>query len=482
MGNSIFKNLSYNVFLQVVLMILPLVSIPFVSRILGPEGIGAYSYTLSLTQYFIIIGSLGLALYGSRQIAYTRDHPETMAKTFWSILGLRILTTTIALFVYYILFWNTQDLYALRMVQSIHIIASMFDITWLFVGLEDFKRIVTRNLFIKLIGLALIFMLIRTQEDVLLYTLINLGMSVSSSLIMWIYVPKLVQKVKVQWSDVQEHVKPALHLFIPQIASQVYVLLDKTMIGLLSSIEQVGFYTQAERIVKAVLELITALGTVMLPRMSNIFAKGDHDQMKTYLNSSLKAVTYVSLPMFIGIVGVAPEFVPWFFGPGYDSVILIMQMLASILLFVSLSSVLGVQFLIPSNRVNEFTFSIVLGAIVNIILNSVLIPRYGAVGAVIGTFSAEASVMLSQFLILRSTIDFKSYFRSLSRYGLSVLLMFLSVRGVAFMGKASAQVTIFQATTGVLVYLVSLSILKEEMNSKAIGILRNVFNRIVSHH
>ena len=482
MGNSIFKNLSYNVLLQVVLMILPLVSIPFVSRILGPEGIGAYSYTLSLTQYFIIIGSLGLALYGNRQIAYTRDHPETMAKTFWSILGLRILTTTIALIAYYLIFWNTQDLYALRMVQSIHIVASMFDITWLFVGLEDFKRIVTRNLFIKLIGLALIFMLIHTQEDVLLYTLINLGMSVSSSLIMWLYVPKLVKKVKVQWSDVQEHVKPALHLFIPQIASQVYVLLDKTMIGLLSSIEQVGFYTQAERIVKAVLELITALGTVMLPRMSNIFAKGDHDQMKAYLNTSLKAVTYVSLPMFIGIVGVAPEFVPWFFGPGYDQVVLIMQMLASILLFVSLSSVLGVQFLIPSNRVNEFTFSIVLGAIVNIMLNSLLIPRFGAVGAVIGTFSAEASVMFSQFVILRSTIDFKSYFLSLSRYGISVLLMFFSVRGIALFGQATAQTTIFQALSGALVYLISLSILKEEMNLKALGIVRNLLNRIVSHH
>lgn len=482
MGNSIFKNLSYNVLLQVVLMVLPLVSIPYVSRILGAEGIGAYSYTLSLTQYFIIIGSLGLALYGNRQIAYTRDHPETLAKTFWSILFLRILTTSIALGVYYVLFWNAKDFYVLRMVQSIHIIASMIDVSWLFIGLEDFKRIVTRNLLVKLIGLAFIFTVIKTKDDVLLYTLINLGMSVFSSLIMWLYVPKLIQKVKIEWKDIQTHLMPALHLFIPQIASQVYVLLDKTMIGLLSSIEQVGFYTQAERIVKAVLELITALGTVMLPRMSNIFAKGNHDQMVDYLNTSLKAVTYVALPMFIGIVGVAPEFVPWFFGPGYEPVILIMQMLASILLFVSLSSVLGVQYLIPANRVNEFTFSIVTGAIVNVIINYSLIPQWGAVGAVIGTFSAEAAVMLTQFFILRNTIRFGSYLASVLRYGISVLVLFSGVRIIGSILSTSPQTTLIQVAVGASFYILTLTLLREEMNLKALTTLKNIFMKLSSYH
>lgn len=477
MNNSILKNLSYNVILQIVLMILPLVSIPFVSRVLGNEGIGIYSFTLSLTQYFIILGSIGLALYGNRQIAYTRDDKELMSRTFLAILILRVLTTSVALIVYYVMFWNASDLRFIRMIQSIHIIASMFDITWLYVGMEDFKRIVTRNLFVKLIGLVAIFTLIKGPEDVILYTWINIAMSVGSSFVMWLYVPKILVKTKVKFEDIKSHFKPALHLFIPQIASQVYVMLDKTMIGYLSSYEQVGFYTQSDRIIKAIQELIAALGTVMLPRMSYIFSKGDTQQMDTYLNQNLKAVSYVSLPMFVGLVAVAPEFVPWFFGPGYEPVILIMQVVASVLFFISLSSVLGVQYLIPANRVNEFTISIVLGALMNLGLNFTFIPKYGAMGAVIGTFSAEFTVMLVQFILLRHKVTFKSYFNSLIRYAIAVGLMFISIRFVTQFLSINALTTLIQVGLGVIVYIISLVILKEEMNQKAFGILKRVIFR-----
>lgn len=474
MQNSILKNLSYNVILQIVLMILPLVSIPFVSRVLGNEGIGIYSFTLSLTQYFIILGSIGLALYGNRQIAYTRDDKELMSRTFWAILILRVLTTSIALIVYYAMFWNSSDLRFIRMIQSIHIIASMFDITWLYVGLEDFKRIVTRNLFVKLIGLVAIFTLIKSSNDVVLYTWINIAMSIGSSLVMWLYIPKIIVKTKVMFKDIQTHFKPALHLFIPQIASQVYVMLDKTMIGYLSTYDQVGFYTQSDRIVKAIQELIAALGTVMLPRMSYIFSKGDTEQMDSYLNQNLKAVSYVSLPMFIGLVAVAPEFVPWFFGPGYEPVIFIMQCVASVLFFISISSVLGVQYLIPTNRVNEFTVSIVLGALMNLILNFTFIPKYGAMGAVVGTIVAEFSVMAAQFIVLRHKVKFKPYFNSLIKYVIAVGVMFTTIRFLTTFLSVNALTTLIQVTVGILVYIVSLVILQEEMNLKAFTILKKV--------
>lgn len=477
MQNSILKNLSYNVILQIVLMILPLISIPYVSRVLGNEGIGIYSFTLSLTQYFIILGSIGLALYGNRQIAYTRDDKELMSRTFWAILILRVSTTSLALFFYYGLFLNAQDLFYIRMIQSIHIVASMFDITWLYVGLEEFKRIVTRNLLIKMIGLIAIFVFIRSQDDVILYTWINIAMSIGSTLVMWLYVPKLLVKTQVRYKDVQSHFKPALHLFIPQIASQVYVMLDKTMIGYLSSYEQVGFYTQSDRIIKAVQELIATLGTVMLPRMSYIFSKGDTSQMKTYLNQNLKAVSYVSLPMFFGIVAVAPEFVPWFFGPGYEPVILIMQSVASVLFFISLSSVLGVQYLIPSNRVNEFTLSIVLGAIINLVLNFTLIPKFGALGAVIGTISAEFIVMLVQFIVLRKIVTFSTYFRSLIKYILASVLMVIAIRLASQYFPINPLTTMIQVGLGFIIYILLLYLMKEEMNLKVFDILKRTISR-----
>lgn len=477
MQNSILKNLSYNVILQIVLMILPLISIPYVSRVLGNEGIGIYSFTLSLTQYFIILGSIGLALYGNRQIAYVRDDKELLSRTFWSVLILRVATTSIALIVYYSLFWNSKDLFFIRMIQAIHIIASMFDITWLYVGLEEFKRIVTRNLFIKIVGLVAIFVFIKSQNDVVLYTWINIAMSIGSSLIMWFYVPKLLVKTHIHYKDIQPHFKPALRLFIPQIASQVYVMLDKTMIGYLSTYEQVGFYTQSDRIIKSIQELVATLGTVMLPRMSYIFSKGDTSQMKVYLNQNLKAVSYVSLPMFFGIVAVAPEFVPWFFGPGYEPVILIMQSVASVLVFISLSSVLGVQYLIPSNRVNEFTFSIVLGAIINLSLNFTFIPKYGAMGAVMGTIAAEFVVMAVQLILLKNIITFSTFFSSLIKYTLASILMVISIRFMTQYLSINPLTTILQVGLGFFIYIFSLFVLKEEMNLKTFNILKNLFIR-----
>lgn len=472
MSKSIFRNLSYNVLLQVVLMVLPLISIPYVSRVLGPEGIGAYSFTLSLTQYFIIVGTLGTALYGNRQIAYTRDHKNEMTRTFWSIFLVRMFSTSIALISYHLIFWNANDYQFLRFIQSFHILAQMFDITWLYIGLEDFKRIVTRNLFVKLIGLAMIFIFVQTKEDVVLYTFINLGMSVFSSLIMWLYVPKLLIKVQLNYDDIKKHIKPIFNLFIPQLASQVYVLLDKTMLGYLSNISQVGFYTQAERIVRSILELTSALGVVMLPRMSHIHSLGQKDQMKIYLNKSLKAVSYIAIPMSAGVIAVTPQFVSWFLGPGYEAVEPLMMSISSILIFISLSSVLGVQYLLPSNRIKEFTLSIVSGALVNLILNLLLIPRLAALGAVIGTISAELTVMSIQLYFLRSEIHLKEYALSVFKYSFSSLVMFIVVYFIGEKMNAHFYTNIIQVFAGIIVYLSLLSLLKDEIHTFLIELIQ----------
>lgn len=473
MSKSIFRNLSYNVLLQVVLMILPLISIPYVSRVLGPDGIGAYSFTLSLTQYFIIIGTLGTALYGNRQIAYTRDNHEEMSKTFWSILIVRITTTLLALITYHIIFYNASDYKVLRFIQSFHILAQMFDITWLYIGMEDFKRIVTRNLFVKLTGLAMIFIFVKTKDDVVLYTLINLGMSVFSSLIMWLYVSKLLIKVKLTFMDIKKHIKPILNLFIPQMASQVYVLLDKTMLGYLSSIEQVGFYTQAERIVRSILELTSALGVVMLPRMSHIHSQGNVEQMKIYLNKSLKAVSYIAIPMTAGVIAVTPQFVSWFLGPGYEAVEPLMMLISSILIFISLSSVLGVQYLLPANRVHEFTISIVSGALINLMINFLLIPRLNALGAVIGTVAAELTVMSIQVYFLRNEINLGDYLKSLSKYLITGMIMLGVVYFIGEILNAHFYTNLIQMTVGIIIYASFMTLFKDEIHTYLILTLKS---------
>lgn len=258
MSKSIAKNFTYNLMFQIVSLLIPLMTVPYISRIIGKEGIGVYSYTLSITQYFIILGTLGVALYGNRQIAYVRDDKEKMSKTFWSIAVLQIITTSIALIFYILIFGSNKRYGSTYLIQSINIIGAMIDISWLYMGLEDFKKIVTRNLVVKILGIMCIFCFVKSYEDLYIYIVINGLMILVGNLVMWMYIPKTVLKVKLKITDIKEHLVPIIKLFIPQIAIQIYVVLDKSMLGTLANMGEVGLYDQSQKIVKLILGLVTS--------------------------------------------------------------------------------------------------------------------------------------------------------------------------------------------------------------------------------
>jgi len=464
MSKSIAKNLGYNLLLNAVSLILPLITMPYISRILGVDGVGIYDYTLSITQYFIIFGSLGLTMYGNRQVAYTRDDKEKMSVTFWSILVLRIITTGFAAALYYMIFNNIDTYREVYIIQAINIISAMVDISWLYIGLEDFKKTVTRNLAVKVIGVCLIFIFVRTKNDLELYILINALMVLLGNLIVWVYLPRMVSRTKIKSKDIKSHLLPAVQLFIPQIAIQVYVVIDKSMIGMLSNIEEVGLYAQAEKIVKAALALVTALGTVMLPRMSNIFANGDKEKMDNYLNSSLRGVAYAAVPMFIGISSISKEFVGWFFGVRFEPVTYLIIVISPVLYFIAMSNVMGMQYLLPSNRIKAFTVSVTTGAVVNVILNFVLILQMKSLGASIATVVAEFSVTGVQYYYLRKEIKVRYYLESFAKYIFASAIMAVAVRLIGNAMGTGIDTTVIQGIIGAFVYIIVLTILKEKVN------------------
>jgi O-antigen/teichoic acid export membrane protein len=472
MGKSITKNLMYNLLLQVVTLFMPLITVPYVSRILGKDGIGVYSYTLSIAQYFVILGTLGISMYGNRQIAYVRNDKEKMSKTFWTIVFLKIITTSIALIVYLIFFGFNEKYGNVYLIQSINILAATIDISWLYMGLEDFKKTVTRNLLVKLIGVTCVFLFVKSYNDIYIYITINALMAMIGNLVMWMYVPKTILWVRIELPDILEHFIPTLRLFIPQIAIQVYAVLDKSMLGILANTSEVGLYDQSEKIVKLVLGLVTSLGVVMLPRMSNTFANGDNKKMDKYLNKSLQIVAYVSIPMAVGLSAISNNFVPWFFGSGFSEVSYLMTILTPILFLISISNVLGVQYLLPANRTNEFTASVTMGAIINAVLNFLLIPRYKALGTCIATIIAEFVVVLVQYLLLRKNIKSKILFKSTLRYVIAATIMFILVRLIGNHMSARSISTIVQSLVGSIVYVLVLVFLKEDVNFMAINIIK----------
>jgi len=482
MGRSIFKNVLYNLLLQIATMFLPLVTVPYVSRVLGADGVGTYSYTLSISQYFILIGTLGLSLYGNRQIAYTRDNKDAMSKTFWSILLLRIATTGVALLIYLAVFSGVGIYRTIFMIQTINIVSALIDISWLYIGIEDFKKIVTRNVAIKIIGVILIFVFVKSSEDLDLYTIINVIAGLLGNAVMWLYLPSVISKVKVSIKDILVHVGPSLKLFVPQIAIQIYAVLDKTMIGLLSTVTEVGYYEQSEKIVKSVLSLVTVLGTVMLPRMSNLFANGSKEQMDDYFNNSLRGVAYISIPLTIGLISISNEFVPWFFGKGFGPVKYNLVLLAPILFLIAMSNVTGIQYLLPANRTREYTVSVTVGAAINFFINLLLIPKLYSFGACIGTLVAELAVTLIQFYSLRSVVDFRDYLDGLAKYVVSGTVMLLAIRGLSIFLHTGVSTTLIQIITGIIIYIVLLKLMKEKVNNKVISIILSFGKKVVANN
>ena len=423
---SIAKNYIYNLVYQILVMIIPLITTPYLSRVLGAENIGIYSYTLSITTYFILFGSLGVAMYGQREIAYSQDKVKERTKTFWEIFLMKLITLGISMIIFYFTFCIHGQYNIYYKILILEIIANILDISWFFQGLEEFKKTVIRNTIVKLISVIFIFTLVKTSSDLNKYFIIYVLSTFLGNLTLWVYLPKYIKKISFKELNIFKHLKPTLSLFIPQIAIQLYTVLDKTMIGtLVSDKSEVGYYEQAQKIVKLLMTLATSLGTVMMPRIAHTYASGNKEKLKEYMDKSFAFITMLAFPLMFGIISISTKFVPIFFGSGFDKVSILINVISPIIVIIGLSNVIGTQYLLPTKQQNKFTISVTTGAIVNLILNFILIKMYKSVGASIATVIAELSVTGVQLYLVRKEISIKDILKISYKYIVVSIIMFL---------------------------------------------------------
>ena len=480
MNKSVEKNYFYNLIYQIVAIIIPIVTTPYISRVLGAENIGIYGYTLSISAYFILFGSLGVALYGKREIAYVQGNKENYTKIFWEVFLLRTITMIISLLLFYIILIRNNNAYTLYFkILTLELIGEAIDISWFFQGLEDFKRTVIRNLLVKLISLVCIFIFVKKPNDLVIYFLIYVLSILIGNLSLWLYLPKYLVKINVKSFNVFKHLKHTLVLFIPQIAVQIYTVLDRTMIGyFITNKSEVGFYTQSEKIVKLLLTIITAMGTVMLPRIANEFSKGNMKSIKNHISKSMNLVYFLSFPLIFGLISVNDAFVPVFFGKGYEPVIFIMNVISPIILLIGMSNVIGVQFLLPTKHQKEYTYSVVFGAIVNFIMDYILIRRLGAVGAAIGTVVAETVVTVSQLLFVRKQLDIKQILFSTWQYFLSAIIMFSGLLFIREYIDNNIISIAIQVIVGIIIYFACLLLLKNTFITEYIYLFKKKIHKL----
>ena len=474
MKNSVKKNYIYNLMYQILVILLPLITAPYISRVLGAENIGIYSYTTSISAYFILFGSLGVSLYAQREIAFHQDNKKENTKTFIEIVLLRTITMFISIAIFCITFVSNGEYGYFYKILIVELIAQCLDISWFFIGLEDFKKTVSRNLIIKFISVVSIFVLVKTPEDLNIYFWIYVLSVLIGNLSLWFYLPKYLVKVNVKELNIFKHLKPTLALFIPEIAIQVYTVLDKTMIGAIwEDKSEVGYYQQSEKIIKLLLTIITSLGTVLLPRIASCFANNKKQEVFGYLKKSFNFVFILAFPMVFGIIAVADKFVPLFFGPGYDKVVILMSVISPIILFIGMSNVIGKQYLLPTKRQKQYTISVVTGAVVNLIMNSCLIWKFGALGASIGTVIAEFTVTLVQLIFVRKEFDIKGILNLSIKYIISSIIMFIACKLVGVIQVNDFASIVLQVGVGTIIYILMLLVLKDKFTFDIIDEVKN---------
>lgn len=476
--NNVVKNYLYNLSYQILVLIVPLITTPYISRVLGAKGVGTFSYTNSVVQYFILFGCVGLNLYGQREIAYVQHNKEKRDKVFWELVILRIITVSTSLAIFYFTLASHGKYAIVFFIMCIDILSSMADISWFFQGIEDFKKIVVRNFIIKIIGVALIFLFVKSSDDLLLYIMCHSATLFLGNISMWAYIPKLVDKIIVKELEIKKHIRPTIVLFLPQIAISIYTILDKTMIGFLTgSEEEVAYYEQGQKIVKIVMTLVTSLGTVMMPRVANLFKQNEMEKVKNYLAKSFRFVFFLSFPMMFGLIAVSGNIVPWFFGSGYDKVIPNMMVIAPILVIIALSNLMGNQFLLPTGRQKEYTLSVVTGCVVNFVLNLLLIPFFLSIGAAIATVIAETSVTGVQVYFTRKDFKFGEIISSNKHYIISSLIMFVPTYLLAKILPSNIINTFICVAVGGLIYVGLLFVMKDETLFEVISKIKGRFEK-----
>lgn len=450
---EIKKNFLLNIAYQILVLIIPLITMPYVSRILGVEGIGIYSYTYSVVYYFMIFAMLGLNNYGNRTIAKCRDNKEQLSKTFKEIYFMQLFTSISMIFIYifYILVFNHK--YPLiAFIQCLNLISCAFDINWFFFGLEEFKLTITRNTVVKIVSLVLIFLFVKKNTDVDVYALILAGSTLVSQLLLFPFLRKYIDKKKVSLFDIKKHIKPCILLFLPVIAVTVYKMMDKTMLGAIANVNEVGFYESAEKIINVPNAIIAALGTVMLPRMANIYSKGQIKEATKMIDYSIKLMMFLAFAMTFGMMAISHDFTLIFFGKEFAKTGLLMIILSLTILFLSWGNVLRTQYLIPKEKDNVYIISAFIGALINFVFNLIFIPKFKSIGACIGTIAAEFFVMFYQTYKIRKELPIKKYIKDILPFFGRSILMFIVL---LIIGNISIQIPIklvLQLVVSILVY------------------------------
>ena len=453
---SLKKNAIYNMAYQILTILTPLITSPYLSRTLGPEGIGTFSYSQSIANYFFLFAMLGVNNYGNRMIAQHRSNRKDLSDTFWQIYYMQMSQALLLCGLYFgfsIMFVSPEEK-LIFLIQGLQIVSVFFDINWFAFGLEQFKLTTIRNTIIKFFTIISIFLFVKTADDLWKYALIVVMGTILGLIAVWPLVLSRTDFETPQISQIKKHIKPNVVLFIPYIANSVFQYMDKIMLGAMWDTSSVGFYSYAENILNVPLGLTTAICTVCMPRVSNLYSAGAEQKAGELLEKVVHYMLILNIALCCGIIAVAPRFIPLYLGQGYETTGELLQILALMLPIYGSASVLRMLYLIPYGKDRVYAGAVVAGAVVNLCGNAITIPFIGAIGACTMTLLANLTVLIIQMVATRAEKPYAQWIKKNIPYLVSGVIMIGLVKVIlSFVNNPAASV-MFGIIFGGIFYVV----------------------------
>jgi len=478
---SVRNNIILNGINTVTGILFPVVTFPYAARVLLPEGIGAINFLNSIISYIVLLTSLGIPMYAVKEVAKYRDDKFKRDQITVEIIILSFILCLIGYIAVWLLAKCVPQIHqqaSLFYILSLTIVFTSIGVNWFYQGIEDFKFITLRAIIIRTLSAISLFLFVKESSDLLIYGIITVCSTVGNNIINFIHLRKHIDRniINLKSLNISRHIKPAFEVFILNLIISLYIQLNSIMLGFISGEVQVGYFTAGTKITHIGLTIISSLGTVLLPRCSHLLKVGDYCGFCTIINKSLNLIIALSLPMMAGLMILAVPVTMIFCGEEYIESIPILYLNAPVIVFISLTNIMGIQILYPKDKVNIVTLSVTAGAVSNLILNLILIPSCGAFGAAVSTLIAEFMVLLAQIIIGKKYYPFKIKALLNWHYILATFIMSIIVYSVTIILESDLSKLIFGSVIGFLAYTVALICMKDNMVLETIFTIKNKFN------
>lgn len=479
------KNIKLNFILNIIRLFLGtffiLLTMPYITRVLGSKNLGDVEYVNSIVSYFLLFTALGISSYGIREVAKVRNNKKELSKVVIELLLILGITTAIGYIIFFILINNFKELKSqklLFLIMGTNIIFTNIGVDWFYQGIENQLYITIKFIIIRILSLILLFLLVKDADDYYVYAGILVLMTSGSNIFNLINLKKYISCKNLGKLNIKKHIKPIMTIFVATLAVSVYLQLDSVMIGTISGTKYVAFYSIANKLVRLVLVLVTTLGTVTIPRLSHCLEENNIEKYEIYINISLKYILFIAVPSTVGIFLLSKEIILIMAGETFIQSILTMQIVSVIILIVGLAYFIGFQVLYPYNLERYYTYAVTLAAIINFIFNYIFIPKYAQNGAAVGTVVAELIGVLIMLYLAREKLKKINFYKVENlKYFAATLIMGIIIFFLKKLNLSNLEKLIISVILGGITYLIVLLLLKEYFMLEVIKIIKSKIKR-----